>query len=425
MKLRLLLCTMSIIMLTLFLPLHAGNSIFSYHGTPCQNYGNDVYGMSMGDVGVSDVFRKNTGYGNPAMLGNATKTLFSSGLLFGWTNYASESATSSKKTYKDNSLDFPYFSVAIPYRAHHFGFQFNSLASGVIKNQTTFTYPTSTGTNTVTEKQSINEYIYRADLIYAYNYKNFNVGLGLDYYFGHDNRSFRQNAGFGVWTLNSEGDSLFNTIEVLEKTFKNPSATLGVTAQFTDLSIGAYFTKGCTLKGESIRSSIHESENPVKIEHIIPNHIALGLTKKMMAEYKISSDFQIDLWKAENQAGYTQDSWKIGVGIAQEPADNNRRTLLGQMPKRLGFSYRQLPFEVNNNTVTETALTAGITLPIKLSDNRLDFGVQYLWRGNLAENNLQDRSLMFMIGLTGFDVLSKGSRRTAPREIPEVEEITE
>jgi len=410
MKLKLLIGTMSMVMLAVIMPLNAGNSIFSYYGAPCQNFGNDIYGMTMGDVGVSDVFRKNTGYGNPAILGTTTKTLFSSGLLFGWTGYSSN-YSNIKRTYKDNSLDFPFFSVAVPYNAHHFGFQFNSLASGVAKNQLTSVVDSVT----ITETQSVDNYLYRADLLYAYSLKHINVGVGLNYYFGHDIRRFYQDSGYGI----------FNTSEKLEQNYKNPSATVGFTADYQNTSVGAYFTKGCTLKGESTRSSIHETENLGKIEHIIPNHIAVGLTRKMMNEYKVSSDLQIDLWGMENQAEYTKYSWKIGIGLAHEPADNTRKTLVGQMPKRIGFSYRLLPFEINNNTVTETALTCGLTIPIKNSNNRLDFGFQYLMRGNIDKHNLQDRSLMFMVGLTGFDVISHENKRTAPRDIPEVEELSE
>jgi len=46
-------------------------------------------------------------------------------------------------------------------------------------------------------------------------------------------------------------------------------------------------------------------------------------------------------------------------------------------------------------------------------------------RGNLDDNDRQDRALMFMVGITGFDILTKAFNRKAPREIPQVEEITQ
>ncbi|MCD8481069.1 MAG: hypothetical protein LRZ88_13280 [Candidatus Cloacimonetes bacterium] len=46
-----------------------------------------------------------------------------------------------------------------------------------------------------------------------------------------------------------------------------------------------------------------------------------------------------------------------------------------------------------------------------------------LSRGSLEENKLSDRSLMFSIGITGFDIFSKAPDRTAPRDIPIAEDL--
>lgn len=391
------------------LPLFGGNSIFSYQGTPCQNFGNDIYGMTMGDVGLSDVFRTNTGYGNPAILGSVNKTLFSTGIKYGWTNYTSDNGI--ERTFKDNSLDFPFFSISVPINQNHFGFQFNSMASGVVQNQIT----TALDSITFTERQSIDRYIYRADLMYAYHFSHINIGAALNYYFGHDIRKFYQSSGFGI----------FNTSEILERSYKNPTATVGITAEYGKFAWGAYYTNECTLDGSVTRSSIHETEELDDIKYSVPTQVATGFTLKFAEEYKVSSDFVASLWKNAKHSEYDKDSWKLGIGLAMEPSPNINHSWFGSIPKRAGFSYRSLPFDVNGNPVSETALTAGFTLPLKQGNNHLDFGVEYLMRGNVDENNLQDRSLMFMLGITGFDILSKPFTRNTPREIPKTEEISE
>jgi hypothetical protein len=58
---------------------------FSFYGTPYQYYGNDIYSMGMGDAGATDIFRNNTGYANPAQYNLIKQSLFSTGLLFGYT----------------------------------------------------------------------------------------------------------------------------------------------------------------------------------------------------------------------------------------------------------------------------------------------------------------------------------------------------
>jgi hypothetical protein len=390
-------------------PLLGGNSVFSYEGTPCQNYGNDIYGMGMGDVGVSDIFRKNTGYGNPAMMGSANQAMFSTGMVFGWTNYVS--VDNVKRKFRDNSLDFPFFSASIPINNHRIGFQFNSMASGVATNAHIFTADSLT----ITEKQSINRYLYRADLMYGYRFKNFNLGVGVNYYLGHDIRTFEQSAGYGI----------FNTKEKLESSYKNATGTVGLISKFDKLSLGAYYSLGTDLDGETIRSSIHETENLGSMKHSIADHIALGVTYRFSDDFRASSDIHYDLWENTKHSINDKNSIKIGLGLAHDPKTDSKHSFVAQMPKRLGFSYRTLPFEVNNKAVTETAITAGFTLPIKHSDNQLDLGLQYLMRGNESEHNLQDTSFMFMLGITGFDIFTREFKRTAPRSIPVAEDIIE
>ena len=397
------------ILICLTVTLWGGNSIFSYYGPSCQNYGNDVYGITMGNTGVSDVFRKNTGYGNPAVLGSSNKTLLSTGLLFGWTNYQSDDGT--KRSFRDNSLDFPFFSVAIPLANHHLGFQFNSMASGVLENKTAFTVDSLN----VTEKQSIDRYIYRADLLYAMSFKNFNLGMGFNYYFGHDIRKFYQNSGFGI----------FNTSEKLERSYKNPTATLGFTAKYNKLSVGAAYTQECTLSGDEIRSSIHETEDLGSIKYSIPSQFSLGVTTLITDEFKITTEYGMELWESAAHTEYSKNSWKLGAGFAHDPTPDTRKTFLGSLPKRIGFSYRALPFDVNGNSIRETVLSGGISVPIKHSDNQLDFGMQYVIRGDIGQNKLQDRAVMFMLGITGFDIITGGFDRTSPRDIPVSEETSE
>ena len=144
--------------------LFAGNSIFSYDGYPVRFYGLDAYSMGMGDTGASDVFRLNNGFANPAMGNSANYSIFSTGIIMGYTQYKSDIEPQGEVSFTDNSLDLPYFSLSFPYHRHRFGFQFNSFASGLVKNQTSFADSTL---GTITEQQEMDRYLYKADLIYS------------------------------------------------------------------------------------------------------------------------------------------------------------------------------------------------------------------------------------------------------------------
>jgi hypothetical protein len=167
----------------LCISLQAGNSIFSFYGFPVHNYGRDIYSLGMGDTGASDVFRINTGYANPAMHNRNNYTLFSTGMNMGYTKYHSQ-YEGIKRTFRDDSLDFPYFNINIPIGRNRLGVQFNSLASGLVTN---YHYLPDGSV----ESQTSDKYLYKADLIYSYSFSEVNQGISANYYFGITNSIFQ------------------------------------------------------------------------------------------------------------------------------------------------------------------------------------------------------------------------------------------
>jgi hypothetical protein len=387
--------------------LSAGNSAFSYAGFPFRYYGNDIYGLGMGDTGASDVFRYNTGYGNPAVQNLSNRSLFATGILLGYNAYASQNASGEKYSYLDNSLDLPYFSLSLPLKKHRLGFQFNSFSSGVVANQRTFKIIDNEDTTEVVENQNMDRYLYRADLIYSYTWKNTSLGISANYYLGHDNRYFSQDAGV----------DLIVTEEELIHRYQNPGVTIGFTQKFDKFALGGDFSPASTLKGKEVRTSIHDEETVGDYEYKVPAQITASATVLPLDKIKISADLHYELWNSIDATKYT-DSWKMGIGAAFEPEASEQLSFLKKLPYRGGISYRHLPFRVEDKDVNELALSLGVTLPLKSEANRIDIGLQYLNRGTLAQNKLRDNSFMLMIGFTGFDIITKAPDRTAPRDIP-------
>jgi hypothetical protein len=391
------------------LPLIAGNSILSFDGYPIQYFGKDIYSLGMGDTGASDIFRNNTGYANPAMHNMNNRSLFSTGILPGYNAYRSRDSLGTESRYIDNSLDFPFFSLSIPLKRHRLGFQFSSYTAGTVANEREFLLPDSTE---ITEEHGMDRYIYRVDLIYSVSLGRHNLGVSGNYYFGHEVRDFTQTSE--AW--------LYNTHEEIARDYKNPSFTAGYLYHWDKIALGAHYTMGVTLKGEEVRSSTHETEDPVAYEFKVPSQYAVSVTALPYPEFKVAADAHYETWSAIDTAKYT-DGYKAGLGLAYEPEAANERRGLLSLPWRTGISWRHLPFEVDDQEVSELALSLGASLPLKGDVNRIDLGFQYAKRGNLERNGLSDNSFLLMFGFTGFDILGKAPDRTAPREIPEKEDI--
>ncbi len=401
--------TCILLLLLAAIPLAAGNSGFSYAGYPVNYFGKDIYSLGMGDTGASDVFRNNTGYGNPAQHNINNRSLFSTGILMGYNSYKSQDPQGQEYSYIDNSLDLPYFSLSVPLQNHRVGFQLNSYASGVVANQRESETPDGTE---FTEKREMDRYIYRADLIYSLHLGRHSLGISGNYYFGHETQMLSQDAGYG----------LFSTREELKRSFKNPSFSLGYLMRLEKLAWGVHYGMGLTLDGEEVRTSIHETEDPVDYEYKLPHQFSASVTALPAPEFKVATDFHYSL-DSQIDPDSLRDSWKLGLGVAYEPDSEKRQNAFFRLPLRAGISYRMLPFSVEDAAVDELAFSLGLTLPLKGDVNRIDLGFQIVNRGSLEQNKLVDNSFLLMCGFTGFDIFSKAPDRRAPRDIPVKEDI--
>ena len=82
-----------------------GNSIFSFEGMPVQYYGNDVYGLGMGETGSADLFRINPNFTNPSISISTNKVLFSTAVSMGYMWYKDDQGNK----FRDDGLYLPSF----------------------------------------------------------------------------------------------------------------------------------------------------------------------------------------------------------------------------------------------------------------------------------------------------------------------------
>jgi len=107
------------------------NSIFSFKGFPEQYYGNDVYATGMGGAGFGDLFRINTSFSNPALAATCNEVTFSSAASMNKYYYSDNKGDS----FVDDGFDIPYFVISIPFKNHRFGFNYNSITSGILERE--------------------------------------------------------------------------------------------------------------------------------------------------------------------------------------------------------------------------------------------------------------------------------------------------
>ena len=399
---------MVVILLTASL---AANSIFSFDGMPVRFYGNDVYGMGMGDTGIADLHRINPNFTNPSMTVTANKVLFSTAASLGYMWYKDDLDNS----FRDDGMQLPYFQLAVPLLNHRIGFNFNSMASGVLKNSWNTQFVTSGGdTLTYREINKLSSSLFKADLIYAYKNPIANVGVAVTYYLGHR---------IQYWKLDFDDNDYKDTKYEIEKDFKNPGVTLGASKKIDNLSLALSYSSHTKLDGDvyfkyghtPLADTLDWKDNCL---FEVPAKISGGVSYKLLEKYKASLEFHYEMWKDTEL--YDKNTYKLGFGVGYDPL-SGYGNWYERIPLRCGAYISELPFEKNDAKIMEKALTFGTSIPLKSANKKFEIAVQYITRGEVDKNGLSDHSLMFSFGIVGFDIFLKSPKKIEPRDIPQAD----
>jgi hypothetical protein len=383
------------------------NSIFSYQGLPLANYGYDVYSVGMGSTGSADLFRINTNYTNPAVASNINKVIFSTSMAVGYQWYES-----ANESYRDDGLNFPYFTFAFPVKNHKLGFSFNTYLAGNLETSAEKSWEDEQdNVYNYNETSKISSNVYRADIFYAFKNPYVNFGIAANYYLGH--RTSYWEAKFA--------DELMNNKYEAEKEFKNPGFTVGLSKKWEKFSFGISYAAETELEGEYTFKYDHQPYEDLVAEDsklfTVPARYNASLTYKFTEKYKTSCDLMWEEWDSIS-ASY-HNSYQLGLGFAYDPLSGYGKWY-EQIPLRTGGYLRKLPFNSGNGEeIWESSFSFGTSIPLKTPGKKIDLAVKYMDRGKVSENNYRDTDLMFHIGITGFDIFKKRYKKTAPREIPQ------
>jgi len=393
-----------LLFLTLLLlsTLHA-QSIFSFYGPADATSQRDVYGEGMGGTGSGDLFRINTGYLNPATSVSQTRTYFSTAISMGNISYSDGNTLKST----DNQFYLPYFNVVFPFKQSRFGFQYQNIASGNLNITSPLQNDLLTGD--YTETQDIRFSLYKAGLFWANRNKHLHFGVGLNYIFGHHIKEAKQDFDDTLMK-----DSAFK----VDKSFRNPMFTLGIAKNWDDLSFGLSANYPLEMRGETLftHNNIEEALGADAIFEYPPS-ANFGITYKLSEMFYWSTDIDYELWGNTNNFDNPVNTARIGTGFSWAGIPLSK-VFFWKFPLRAGVSYRNLPFQIDNNNVNEISYHMGVSVPLKLYDSYLDVAGKLYYRGNASETKYEENGFLLSIGIKGFDFMRTPPNRKPPREIP-------
>lgn len=405
------------LILLLAVLLLSANTVFAPYGMPLRSYGNDVYGMGMGDTGIGDVTRINCNQENPSLMVTVNKVTVSTAASLGYFWYKNE-ATS----FKDDELYLPYFTLFVPVKSHRIGISLNSVSSGNLdtaKEDIISAIDSELSYDEIIRKR---EDLFKTSFHYAWKNPYLNMGASMSYYFGNQTN---------YWSLDFDDSNYTDTKYEYEKIYSGINYKLGLNRQIGSFSLGLSWEPSAELEGSyrfryNYGSEVDTLANEENL-FTVPENIGVGISYNFTRSMKFNLDGYFINWsdtetayiKENGERDFYDSIWRIGGGISYDPVLGYGKWYTN-IPFRFGASYSQLPFQMNEEELNEISLTAGSTIQLDAPGRKLDFALKYVYRGNNGHSGYRDESLQLVIGVTGFDIFKQRRKRTQERDIPKV-----
>lgn len=181
------------------------------------------------------------------------------------------------------------------------------------------------------------------------------------------------------------------------------------------VTLGARYRAKETLSGDRTRSTADGAGGRTRVRHTMPASFALGATVAATRGLLATIDLRRDLWEGEEVdapvTGRFVDVTRIGGGV--EIASRGRdASWLRRRPWRVGYSAADWHFvDADGDRIREWLLGGGTSFGLGGRTGVIDLFVEWGKRGDLAENDLEEKITRVGIGFAGGEEWKRPERR--------------
>lgn len=249
-------------------------------------------------------------------------------------------------------------------------------------------------------------------------YKEFYVGLQMDYLFGQVNRNVAtQNMSDGQYykvqleDLTSYSDFQFKAgfayrANLKPDLFLNLGATLDLNSTLHANQVKRFATMD--LSGLTVINA-DTLEKSTDFVQQIPIAKRFGLSLEKAAKWMIGVDYSFTDWsKVTNNLGRSATlpaSHKVSIGGEYTPDIESISSFVKRTTYRFGASYEKTPYDFlgNGNYAVDKNLSFGVALPLR-NLSFLNVAYQVGRRGLITENGMEEQYHRLTLGLTFSDL---------------------
>jgi len=401
----------TLIIITLSLAQQNTSSPYSYFGIGETKFKGTTEQRAMAGLGIlPDSLHLNLL--NPASYSWLQRTVIS---VSGGTNINKVTSDDQKITAKRTLIDHLTFGIPIGKFGTSFGL--NPQTAVGYRNQTTTQDQNTLSLSRYTGDGGAN----RVFIGGAYNFTpNFSFGLDLNYYFGNINtesRTYLSDTQFGTGVFNQLELSGFgfNFGAMYKNRVKNnydfyvsfaysPSYNLNYRKNVRFATIFE------TNQNEILDSWTDLPEEKRSIKMPTKYSLGFGFGKQhkwsIGVEYSLTEKNTIYAPIFGNFSNYqNKDAFRFSLGGYYTPRYNSFTNYFHRITYRAGIRYEHLGLKINNQDITDTAISTGLSLPIGNNGlSNLTFAFEYGQRGTKSSGLVQENYFNINVGLTITDL---------------------
>ncbi len=131
----------------------------------------------------------------------------------------------------------------------------------------------------------------------------------------------------------------------------------------------------------------------------LPTVLGFGISYQVLNKMTLTADITRGSGGEYSSNPNFRDDLKIGVGAEFVPDFTNVRSYWNRVFYRAGFTYKEIPYIVNDTDLNDIGLSFGATFPIN-AVSTIDSAFKFGWRGTTDNDLVQENYFQIVLGAT-------------------------
>jgi hypothetical protein len=136
---------------------------------------------------------------------------------------------------------------------------------------------------------------------------------------------------------------------------------------------------------------------------VLPQNISIGASYIKDESLLVILDYNKQYWSDYSLLGQQenyQNSSSMSIGVQYVPEYNSVKNYYKRVAYRVGFSYNEMPLQINNTQLIESSFSFGFGLPLKRSLTKYDLSVIIGRTGTTEDNLIQEDFIKLGLSIT-------------------------